>query len=108
MANYLRYTYQIKMPDNGTFTVQTNTDVDQAKASLDFSDINFTGLSPEWTLEDSNKTLVLKVPFTDAQLTAMSNFHVAMKDTWIIQSADSSGLIVPNISNKYVINDQEI
>lgn len=105
MANYLRYTYQIIGSDS---TVQTHTGVDQAKAKFDFSDIDFTGLSPEWTLEDSNQTLVLKVPFTDAQAhTDMKVFHNNMKDTWIIQSTDSSGYLA-NISNKYVINDSEL
>ena len=82
--------------------------MDQAKAKFDFSDIDFTGLSPEWTLEDSNQTLVLKVPFTDAQVgTDMKTFHENMKNTWIIRTADSSNYI-PSISNKYVLNDSEI
>ena len=106
MANYLRYTYQIIGSDS---TVQTHTDVDQAKARFDFSAIDFTGLSPEWTLEDSNQTLVLKVPFTDAQAhTDMKVFHNNMKDTWIITTADSTLVDIPNISNKYVINDIEL
>ena len=103
MANYLRYTYQFVGSDS---TVDTHTDVDAAKAKFDFSDIDFTGLTPEWTLEDGNKTLVLKVPFTD--LTAMSAFHVNMKDNWITRSADSTQVMNFSISNKYVINDNEI
>ena len=105
MANYLRYTFQNSGDDS---TVDAMADVDTAKSKYDFSDIDFTGLSPEWTLEDSNKTLVLKVPFTDAQAhTDMKTFHTNMMNNWVITSVDSSRFLL-DVSNSYVINDSEI
>ena len=73
MANYLRYTYQVLGTDSALVVFE---DVNDAKTIIDFDEFDFTGLSPEWTLENDDRTLVLKVPFTDAQAhVEMKTFH---------------------------------
>jgi hypothetical protein len=115
MANYLRYTYQLVGATwNGSeleASSITFDDVDSAKGMMDFSECDFTGLSPEWTLENDDKTLVLKVPFTDAQAhVEMKAFHENVKDTWTVTgSIDGSTLTeILQPDNKYVIGDTEI
>jgi len=115
MANYLRYTYQLMHADSSLLVFD---DVDDAKEVIDFGEYDFTGLSPEWTLENDRKMLVLKVPFTDAQAhVEMKAFHANLtSDTWNAKLADVGDLdrwdghseIVYSIDNKYVVGDTEI
>jgi hypothetical protein len=66
-------------------------------------------ISPEWTLENSDRTLVLKVPFTDAQAhVEMKAFHENVKDSWAAQLAEGYSEIVHSVDNKYVVGDTEI
>ena len=107
MANYLRYTYKVVNEDSSYVTF---SDVNEAKTLISFDEVDFTGLSPEYTLEDSNRMLCLKVPFTDAQAhTDMKTFHNNMKDNWSIPlDYDSSVISVEYaIDNKYIVNDNE-
>jgi len=106
MANYLRYTYQALDTDSALVVFD---DVDEAKTIIDFDEFDFTGLSPEWTLENDDKTLVLKVPFTDAQAhVEMKAFHENVKDSWAAQLAEGYSEIAHSVDNKYVVNDTEI
>jgi hypothetical protein len=106
MANYLRYTYQALDTDSALVVFD---DVDEAKTIIDFDEFDFTGLSPEWTLENDDKTLVLKVPFTDAQAhVEMKAFHENVKDSWAAQLAEGYSEIVHSVDNKYVVGDTEI
>ena len=106
MANYLRYTYQALDDDSALVVFD---DVDEAKTIIDFDEFDFTGLSPEWTLENDDKTLVLKVPFTDAQAhVEMKAFHENVKDSWAAQLAEGYSEIVHSVDNKYVVGDTEI
>ena len=106
MANYLRYTYQVLDTDSALVVFD---DVDEAKTIIDFDEFDFTGLSPEWTLENDDKTLVLKVPFTDAQAhVEMKAFHENVKDSWAAQLAEGYSEIVHSVDNKYVVGDTEI
>ena len=106
MANYLRYTYQVFGTDSALVVFD---DVDDAKTIMNFDQFNFTGLSPEWTLENSDRTLVLKVPFTDAQAhVEMRAFHENVKDSWAVPMAEGYSEIVHNVDNKYVVGDTEI
>ena len=103
MANYLRYTYQVLDTDSALVVFD---DVDEAKTIIDFDEFDFTGLSPEWTLENSDRTLVLKVPFTDAQAhVEMKAFHENVKDSWAAQLAEGYSEIVHSVDNKYVVGD---
>ena len=70
MANYLKFTYQHIGNDSSTTTF---TDVDDAKSKFSFADWDFTGRTPQYTLEDSNTTLAVTISFTDAES------HVEMK-----------------------------
>ena len=83
MANKLRYTYQVLGADSSAITFD---DVDGAKDIVDFSECDFTGLSPVYSLEDSDTTLVLTIPFADTAdgRTAQDAFHNNMKDTWSV------------------------
>jgi hypothetical protein len=106
MANYLRYTYQVFGTDSALVVFE---DVNDAKTIIDFDEFDFTGLSPEWTLENDDKTLVLKVPFTDAQAhVEMKAFHENVKDSWAAQLAEGYSEIVHSVDNKYVVGDTEI
>ena len=108
MTNYLRYTYQALDTDSALVVFD---DVDEAKTIIDFDEFDFTGLSPEWTLENDDKTLVLKVPFTDAQAhVEMKTFHENVKDSWASPMATWKGHaeIAHSVDNKYVVNDTEI
>jgi len=106
MANYLRYTYQVLDIDSALVVFD---DVDEAKTIIDFDEFDFTGLSPEWTLENCVRTLVLKVPFTDAQAhVEMKAFHENVKDSWAAQLAEGYSEIVHSVDNKYVVGDTEI
>ena len=90
MANALRYTYQVVGADSSAITFD---DVDAAKVIVDFSECDFTGLSPVYSLEDSDTTLVVTIPFadSDAGRTAQDAFHNNMKDTWTVTgSTDGS------------------
>ena len=103
MANYLRYTYQVYGTDSALVVFD---DVNDAKSIIDFDEFDFTGLSPEWTLENDDKTLVLKVPFTDAQAhVEMKAFHENVKDSWAAQLAEGYSEIVHSVDNKYVVGD---
>jgi len=99
MANTLRYTYQLVGATwNGSEMEHapiTFDDVDSAKGMMDFSECDFTGLSPVYSLEDSDTTLVVTIPFadSDAGRTAQDAFHNNMKDTWTVTgSIDGSTL----------------
>ena len=94
MANKLRYTYQVVGADSSAITFD---DVDAAKVIVDFSECDFTGLSPVYSLEDSDTTLVLTIPFADTAdgRTAQDAFHNNMKDTWSLtatQDGSSGGV----------------
>ena len=106
MANYLRYTYQVLDTDSAIVTFD---DVDEAKTLINFDEFDFTGLSPEWTLENDDKTLVLKVPFTDAQAhVEMKTFHENVRSSWAAPIAVGYAEIVHSVDNKYVVGDTEI
>ena len=106
MANYLRYTYQLMHADSSLLVFD---DVDDAKEVIDFGEYDFTGLSPEWTLENDRKMLVLKVPFTDAQAhVEMKTFHENVRSSWTAPMAIGYAEIVNSIDNKYVVDDTEI
>ena len=47
MANYLRYTFKVVGDDSSYVTF---SDVNEAKTLISFDEIDFTGLSPEYTL----------------------------------------------------------
>ena len=103
MANYLRYTYQVFGTDSALVVFE---DVNDAKTIIDFDEFDFSGLSPEWTLENDDKTLVLKVPFTDAQAhVEMKAFHENVKDSWAAQLAEGYSEIVHSVDNEYVVGD---
>lgn len=106
MANYLRYTYQVYGTDSALVVFE---DVNDAKSIIDFDEFDFTGLSPEWTLENDDKTLVLKVPFTDAQAhVEMKTFHENVRSSWAAPVAVGYSEIVYSVDNKYVVGDTEI
>jgi hypothetical protein len=106
MANYLRYTYQVYGTDSALVVFD---DVNDAKSIIDFDEFDFTGLSPEWTLENDDKTLVLKVPFMDAQAhIEMKTFHENVRSSWAAALAVGYAEIVYSVDNKYVIGDTEI
>ena len=66
-------------------------------------------ISPEWTLENSDRTLVLKVPFTDAQAhVEMKTFHENVRSSWVAPIAVGYAEIVHSVDNKYVVDDTEI
>ena len=112
MANTLRYTYQIK---GGTWNDEkedfdmapiTFDNVNAAKGMMDFSECDFTGLSPVYSLEDSDTTLVVTIPFADTAdgRTAQDAFHNNMKDTWtVIGSADGSTAETLHPSNAFTV-----
>ena len=103
MANALRYTYQIIGADSSAITFD---DVDAAKGMMDFSEWDFTGLSPVYTLEDSDTTLVVTIDF-GTDLSAQDAFHNNVKDTWATSGSQDgstiSELLTP--SNK-VLKDE--
>ena len=104
MANYLKFTYQHIGEDS---TTTTFTDVDHAKTLLTFDNWNFTGRTPQWTLEDSNQTLALTIFFTDAEAhREMKTFHENVKDNWPVIAID--GVVNYNINNAYIINNTPI
>ena len=84
MANTLRYTFKVVGTDS---TAITFNDIDHAKDLIDFSEIDFTGLSPVYSLEDSDTTMVITIPFADSEdgRTAQDAFHNNVKDTWDTQ-----------------------
>ena len=84
MANSLRYTFKVVGTDS---TAITFNDIDHAKDLIDFSEIDFTGLSPVYSLEDSDTTMVITIPFADSEdgRTAQDAFHNNVKDTWDTQ-----------------------
>tara|TARA_R100001015_G_C4475105_1_gene57455 strand:+ start:139 stop:480 length:342 start_codon:yes stop_codon:yes gene_type:complete len=107
MANYLRYTYKVVSDDSSYVTF---SDVNDAKTLILFDEVDFTGLSPEYTLEDSNRMLCLKVPFTDFQAHRdMKTFHTNMKDNWAITLGNDSSVIYIeySVDNKYIVDDSE-
>ena len=85
MANQLRYTFQVPGADS---TPITFSNVDDAKSIVNYDGWDFTGLSPVFTLENSNKTFVITVDFPDSEAgrTAQEAFHTNVKDTdsWVI------------------------
>ena len=93
MANALRYTYQIIGADSSAITFD---DVDAAKGMMDFSEWDFTGLSPVYTLEDSGTTLVLTIDF-GTDLDAQDAFHNNVKDTWPTASVNPGEEYLPRI-----------
>ena len=84
MANSLRYTFQVVGADSSAITF---SDVDDAKSSWTIGDWDFTGLSPVYSLEDSDTTMVITIPFADSEAgrTAQDAFHNNVKDTWDTQ-----------------------
>ena len=114
MANTLRYTYQLVGATwNGSEMEHapiTFDDVDSAKGMLDFSECDFTGLSPVYSLEDSDTTLVVTIPFadSDAGRTAQDAFHNNVKDTWSYPVANTPWLsttwgLKPDVSNVFKV-----
>ena len=112
MANVLRYTYQVVgILWNGSDGYDdpapiTFDDVDSAKGMMDFSECDFTGLSPVYSLEDSDTTLVVTIPFANTAdgRTAQDAFHNNMKDTWtVIGSADGSTAETLHPSNAFTV-----
>ena len=81
MANSLRYTFQVIGADSSVITFD---DIDAAKDIMDHGDWDFTGLSPVYSLEDSDTTMVITIPFADSEdgRTAQDAFHNNVKDTW--------------------------
>jgi len=81
MANSLRYTFQVIGADSSVITFD---DIDAAKDIMDLGDWDFTGLSPVYSLEDSDTTMVITIPFADSEdgRTAQDAFHNNVKDTW--------------------------
>jgi hypothetical protein len=84
MANSLRYTFQVIGADSSVITFD---DIDAAKDIMDHGDWDFTGLSPVYSLEDSDTTMVITIPFADSEdgRTAQDAFHNNVKDTWDTQ-----------------------
>ena len=84
MANSLRYTFQVIGADSSVITFD---DIDAAKDIMDLGDWDFTGLSPVYSLEDSDTTMVITIPFADSEdgRTAQDAFHNNVKDTWDTQ-----------------------
>ena len=81
MANSLRYTFQVIGADSSVITFD---DIDAAKDIMDHGDWDFSGLSPVYSLEDSDTTMVITIPFADSEdgRTAQDAFHNNVKDTW--------------------------
>jgi hypothetical protein len=109
MANQLRYTFQVQGADS---TPITFSDVDDAKGTVDYGGWDFTGLSPVFTLEDSNKTFVITVDFADSEAgrTAQLAFHthVMETDSWKVNAnspyhASQLNYDISN-SNHYKVN----
>ena len=113
MANTLRYTYQIK---GGTWNDEkedfdmapiTFDNVNAAKGMMDFSECDFTGLSPVYSLEDSDKTLVVTIPFADTAdgRTAQDAFHNNMKDTWTVTGSIDGSTVAETLqpSNSFTV-----
>ena len=85
--------------------------LDNAKDSIDFTSWDFTGLTPEWTLENSNKRLCLKIPFSDAEVNdgTMLAFHNKVADgTYEPTITINHNYLERGEDSKYVINDYEI
>ena len=146
MANYLRYTWQACDPsafaeikaDTADKDTKTEaaldarhafTNVDDAKAKVKFDSWDFenTGASAiEWTLEDSDKTLVLTMNWADGDTDKMATFNESAKgwhtsagrydaSLWNVEAnADPDhgfGTLYPGAGttgNKVVINDNEV
>lgn len=105
MANYLKFTYQHIGNDS---SVTTFTDVDNAKNSFSFADWDFTGRTPQYALEDGNKTLAVTISFTDAEAhVEMKAFHENVKNNWNVTAVNGLGVIY-SVNNAYVINDTQI
>jgi len=104
MANSLRYTYQIIGVDSSAITFD---DVDAAKGMMDFSELDFTGLSPVYSLEDTDTTLVVTIPFANTAdgRTAQDAFHNNMKDTWTTTGSIDGSTINHDFapSNKFTV-----
>ena len=113
MANTLRYTYQLVGATwNGSEMEHapiTFDDVDSAKGMMDFSECDFTGLSPVYSLEDSDTTLVVTIPFANTAdgRTAQDAFHNNVKDTWGYPTAvspyNTSWGLAHQISNAFTV-----
>lgn len=147
MANYLRFTWQACDPtaydgikdddadkvakcETAAAQRKTFSSVDDAKAICNqFDDWNFgdSGASAtEWSLEDSGKTLVLKISFADGDTDKMATFNENAKgwmksvgrfDTskWDVDANSDKdygyGELFPGAGttgNKVVINDNEV
>lgn len=110
MANSLRYTFQVLGADSSPITF---TDVDEAKSLIDQGDWDFTGLSPVYSLEESDTTMVITIPFADSEAgrTAQDAFHNNVKDTWDTQANSPYSDIRYAISDRFIttsIKDGEV
>tara|TARA_R110000851_G_scaffold332327_1_gene508119 strand:- start:65 stop:448 length:384 start_codon:yes stop_codon:yes gene_type:complete len=127
MANYLKYSFSIQgasaadiasgeaadkpraWMENPTLTVFSS--VDNAKSLINMANWDFTGLTPEWTLENSNKRLCVKIPFTDAEASGdeMLAFHNSVSSgDFEATITISHNHLVRDEDTKYVINDFEV
>ena len=108
MANYLKFRYQARTTSDSELV--SFTSVDNAKSILDFSSWDFTGVTPEWTLEDTNTTLAVKIPFTDEQAhSEMKTFHENVKDTWHnVTTTTDYRYNYKYPDNEYVVADTDI
>lgn len=147
MANYLRFTWQACDPSAYANIKSTDADkadkltvadaqrktfssVDNAKEIIAFfDDWNFSGSgasATEWSLEDSGKTLVLKMSWADGDTDKMATFNESAKgwqksygkfdaSKWDVE-VDSDpdwgyGQLFPGAGttgNKVVIDDKEV
>ena len=110
MANSLRYTFQVLGADSSPITF---SDVDEAKSLIDQGDWDFTGLSPVYSLEESDTTMVITIPFADSEAgrTAQNAFHNNVKDTWDTQANSPYPHIRYAISDRFIttsIKDGEV
>ena len=85
MANILRYTFQVPGEDSSPITFD---DVADAQSIVDYGGWDFTGLSPVYSLEDTNTTFVITITFpnTAEGRTAQDAFHNNVKDeeSWAV------------------------
>jgi len=102
MANSLRYTFQVIGADSAVITF---SDVDDAKDIMDHGDWDFTGVSEVYSLEDSDTTMVITIPFADSAdgRTAQDAFHNNVKDTWDTQVNSPYYEYLDGVSDAYTV-----
>ena len=110
MANSLRYTFQVIGADSAVITFD---DIDAAKDIMDHGDWDFTGVSEVYSLEDSDTTMVITIPFADSAdgRTAQDVFHNNVKDTWDTQVNSPYYEYLDGVSDAFIttsIKDGEV